>query len=66
MLIEKIFDIISYYHHHKISSYAKNLGCKTLIDVGCHKGDFLNSFFKNKKNLPSFIVLNHKKKFLNI
>ena len=54
MLIEKILDIISKFHHYKISSYVKKLGCNTLIDVGCHKGEFLNSF----------IVLNLKKKFI--
>ena len=49
MLIEKIFDFISHYHHHKISLYAKNLSCNILVDVGCHKGDLLNSFLKTKK-----------------
>ena len=46
MLIERIFDIISKYHHYKISLYAKKLGCDTLIDVGSHKGEFLSSFLK--------------------
>ena len=63
MLIEKIFDIISYYHHHKISSYAKNLGCKTLIDVGCHKGDLLNSFLKTKKFTKFYCFEPQKKIF---
>ena len=49
MLIEKIFDFINHYHHHKISLYAKNLSCDILVDVGCHKGDLLNSFLKTKK-----------------
>lgn len=49
MLIEKIFDTISHYHHHKISLYAKNLNCNILVDVGCHKGDLLDSFLKTKK-----------------
>ncbi len=49
MLIEKIFDFISHYHHHKISLYAKNLSCDILVDVGCHKGDLLDSFLKTKK-----------------
>ena len=48
MLIEKILDIISKFHHYKISLYAKKLGCNTLIDVGCHKGEFLSSFLKKK------------------
>ena len=48
MLIEKILDIISKFHHYKISLYAKKLDCNTLIDVGCHKGEFLSSFLKIK------------------
>jgi FkbM family methyltransferase len=72
MLIEKILDIISKFHHYKISSYVKKLGCNTLIDVGCHKGEFLNSFLKIKifKKFYCFepqkeIYKNLKKKFKN-
>ena len=64
MLIEKIFDFISYYHHHKISLYAKNLSCNILVDVGCHKGDFLNSFFSIKtKKFTKFYCFEPQKKF---
>ncbi len=49
MLIEKIFNIISAFHHYRIALYAKNLNCNNLVDVGCHKGEFLNSFLNNKK-----------------
>ena len=49
MLIEKIFNIISAFHHYRIALYAKNLNCKNLVDVGCHKGEFLNSFLNNKR-----------------
>ena len=49
MLIEKIFNIISKFHHYRIASYSKNLNCNNLVDVGCHKGEFLNSFLSNKK-----------------
>ena len=72
MLIEKILDIISKFHHYKISLYAKKLGCNTLIDVGSHKGEFLNSFLKIKifKKFYCFepqkeIYKNLKKKFKN-
>ena len=72
MLIEKILDIISKFHHYKISLYVKKLGCNTLIDVGCHKGEFLNSFLKIKifKKFYCFepqkeIYKNLKKKFKN-
>ena len=49
MIIEKIFNFISKFHHHKIASYAKNLDCKILIDVGSHKGEFLRSFLDINK-----------------
>jgi len=49
MLIEKIFNIISAFHHYRIALYAKNLNCNNLVDVGCHKGEFLNSFLNNKR-----------------
>jgi len=72
MLIERIFDIISKYHHYKISLYAKKLGCDTLIDVGSHKGEFLSSFLKTNifKKFYCFepqkkIFKNLKKKFKN-
>ena len=72
MLIERIFDIISKYHHYEISLYAKKLGCDTLIDVGSHKGEFLSSFLKTNifKKFYCFepqkkIFKNLKKKFKN-
>ena len=49
MIIEKIFNFISKFHHYKIASYAKNLDCKILIDVGSHKGEFLRSFLDINK-----------------
>ena len=49
MIIEKIFNFISKFHHYKIASYAKNLDCKILIDVGSHKGEFLKSFLDINK-----------------
>ena len=48
MIIEKIFNIISKFHHYKIATYTKYLNCDILIDVGCHKGEFLKSFLKIK------------------
>ena len=49
MIIEKIFDILSRFHHFKIALFSKNLNFNNLIDVGCHRGEFLKSFLKIKK-----------------
>ena len=49
MIIEKFFNFISKFHHYKIASYAKNVDCKILIDVGSHKGEFLKSFLDINK-----------------
>ena len=49
MIIESFFNFISKYHHYRIASYSKNLEFDNLIDIGCHKGEFLNSFLAIKK-----------------
>ena len=49
MIIEKFFDIISKFHHYKIASYVKKLNCNNLIDIGCHKGEFLTSLINTNK-----------------
>ena len=52
-LFEKIFNIIDkYYHFKNISIYLDKLKINTIIDVGFHKGEFIeNLFFFEKKNL---------------
>lgn len=49
MFIDTFFSLVSKFHHQKIASYSKNLKVDCLIDVGCHKGEFLTSFLKIKK-----------------
>jgi len=49
MIIEKIFNFFSKYHHTLISNYSKKLDFDTLIDVGAHEGEFLSCFLKIKK-----------------
>jgi len=49
MIIKKIFDFFSKYHHASISNYSKKLDFDILIDVGAHEGEFLSSFLKIKK-----------------
>ena len=73
MLIEKLFNFISKYHHNKIAYYCKKLEFNTLIDIGAHKGEFLSSFLNQNKikriycfepQQKIFIIL--KKKFSKI
>ena len=49
MILEFFFNLVSKFHHYKIASYSKHLEFNNLIDVGCHKGEFLKSFLKIKK-----------------
>ena len=49
MILDTLFNLISKLHHYRIAQYSKNLKLNSLVDVGCHKGEFLASFLKNKK-----------------
>ena len=64
MLIEKIFNFISKYHHDKIAKYCKKLEFNTLIDIGAHKGEFLSSFINQKKISKIYCFEPQKKIFL--
>ena len=65
--IEKFFNTLSLYHHERIFKYLKKLNIKILIDVGAHKGEFLNSVIKLKTvdNFYAFepqkVIYNHLK-----
>jgi len=71
-LFEHIFNIIDkYYHFKNISIYLRKLKINTIIDVGFHKGEFIdnNFFLKKKKNYKIKTnpkIFNYsKKKFKN-
>lgn len=50
MNFEKIVNFIdSNYHHKRIIKFIKNYKISMLIDVGSHKGEFLENFLKFKK-----------------
>ena len=49
MIIDIFFNLISKFHHYKIAKYSKKLKFTNLVDVGCHKGEFLSSFLINNK-----------------
>jgi len=61
MFIDSFFNIISKFHHNRISLYSKNLDFNNLIDIGTHKGEFLESFLKIKK-IKKFYCFEPQKK----
>ena len=61
MLIEYFFNLVSKLHHYKIASYSRYLEFNNLIDIGCHKGEFLKSFLKLKK-IEKFYCFEPQKK----
>tara|TARA_B100000886_G_scaffold294129_1_gene220492 strand:- start:1339 stop:2016 length:678 start_codon:yes stop_codon:yes gene_type:complete len=48
-LIEKIFNPLSSFHHRRISKYLSELDIEKIIDIGAHKGEFLESVLKIEK-----------------
>ena len=48
-LIEKIFNPLSSYHHKRISKYLCELDIEKIIDIGAHKGEFLENMLKIQK-----------------
>ena len=63
-LIEKIFNPISTFHHKRISSYLKKLDIEKIIDVGAHKGEFLEKMLKIEK-VNSFYAFEPQKNIFN-
>ena len=63
-LIEKIFNPLSSFHHKRISSYLKELDIEKIIDIGAHKGEFLESMLKIKK-VNSFYAFEPQKNIFN-
>ena len=48
-LIEKIFNPLSTFHHKRISKYLSGLDIEKIIDIGAHKGEFLENMLKIEK-----------------
>ena len=59
-LIEKIFNPLSYFHHKRISKYLRKLDIEKIIDIGAHKGEFLESILKIE-NVNSFYAFEPQK-----
>ena len=63
-LVEKIFDPISSFHHKRISRYLRELDIEKIIDVGAHKGEFLEKILKIEK-VNSFYAFEPQKNIFN-
>ena len=63
-LIEKIFNPLSSFHHKRISRYLNNLDIEKIIDIGAHKGEFLEKMLKIKK-VNSFYAFEPQKNIFN-
>ena len=63
-LIEKIFNPISTFHHKRISRYLNELDIEKIIDIGAHKGEFLENMLKIEK-VNSFYAFEPQKNIFN-
>ena len=63
-LIEKIFNPISTFHHKRISRYLKELDIEKIIDIGAHKGEFLEKMLKIEK-VNTFYAFEPQKNIFN-
>jgi len=48
-LIEKVINPLSTIHHKRIYKYLKKLDIEKIVDVGAHKGEFLENMLKIEK-----------------
>ena len=64
VLIEKIFNPISTFHHKRISRHLKELDIEKIIDIGAHKGEFLEKMLKIEK-VNSFYAFEPQKNIFN-
>ena len=58
--IEKIFNPLSSFHHKRIFMYLKKLDIDKIIDIGAHKGEFLEKMLKIEK-VKSFYAFEPQK-----
>ena len=63
-LIEKIFNPLSSFHHKRIFKYLNKLDIEKIIDVGAHKGEFLEKMLKIEK-VNSFYAFEPQKNIFN-
>ena len=58
--IEKIFNPLTSFHHKRIFMYLKKLDIDKVIDIGAHKGEFLEKMLKIEK-VKSFYAFEPQK-----
>tara|TARA_B100000989_G_scaffold116496_1_gene85730 strand:+ start:96 stop:773 length:678 start_codon:yes stop_codon:yes gene_type:complete len=63
-LIEKIFNPLGSFHHKRISKYLSNLDIEKIIDIGAHKGEFLENIIKLEK-INSFYAFEPQRNIFN-
>ena len=63
-LIEKIFNPLSSFHHKRISRYLCELDIEKIIDIGAHKGEFLEKMLKIEK-VNSFYAFEPQRNIFN-
>ena len=63
-LIEKIFNPLSSFHHKRISKYLSKLDIEKIIDIGAHKGEFLEKMLKIEK-VNTFYAFEPQKNIFN-
>ncbi len=60
-LIEKIFNPLSIFHHRRILKYLSKIDIEKIIDIGAHKGEFLEIMLKLEK-VNSFYAFEPQRK----
>ena len=63
-LVEKIFNPLGSFHHKRISKYLSKLDIEKIIDIGAHKGEFLENIIKIEK-INSFYAFEPQKNIFN-
>ncbi len=62
--IEKIFNPLSTFHHKRIYKYLCELDIEKIIDIGAHKGEFLEKMLKIEK-VNTFYAFEPQKNIFN-
>ena len=62
--IEKMFNPLSSFHHKRIFKYLNKLDIEMIIDIGAHKGEFLENMLKIEK-INSFYAFEPQKNIFN-
>ena len=63
-IIEKIFSPLSEFHHERIFTYLRKLDIEKIIDIGAHRGEFLEKMLKIEK-IKSFYAFEPQKNIFN-